>query len=203
MKYVFGLSSLLVFSLGCTDKEGDTSTEEASTEEASSEEAFAPAEGLWNSGEMTISNDSCGIFDGEEEEGQDEEENAPVTLTMVDATTFTISDADMSISCTLSGMDFTCDPMTEENDFSGDGMVAVLTMSMTPTGTFTSTTAGDLTNQISYTCEGDDCAGFGINFPCEASNKQSTQFLFGRLLEHEVYYLHNYIIILNISSFKS
>ena len=172
MKYLLGL---VAFSIGCTaGKEStDTSTEEASTEEASSEEAFAPTEGQWASSDLNIISDTCNFGEGEDTGGE-EDQGGTVTLTMVDATTFSIVDEAMNLTCTLSGMDFTCEDMSEViADWNDQGMVAVITMTMTQSGTFSSSTEGSLSMGYGLTCEGDDCEGVAemaqMTLPCESS----------------------------------
>ena len=151
---------------------GDKDDDTAGGDDSGTSGAFAPAEGEWDTGELTVVTDTCGFFEEDPGDTGGEEDSELVTLTVTSETTFTLTQAGdgLNTTCTLDGMSFTCEPETETEDFSGKGIDAVLTTQFAYDGAFTSTTTGTVSFDIDVTCAGKDCALFKkkVPLPCEA-----------------------------------
>jgi len=144
-----------------------------------SKDSFAPEEGTWTS-TPGASDDGCGI--GSFDDGEDA---GTVTLEMNsagDGFTF-IPDEDEDdtagpvepIDCDLDGMDFTCTvDMGGDEETALEEVDATILNSGTMTGSFSDSTTGELTMEITIDCEGADCgdvaSAFQLSgFPCSSS----------------------------------
>lgn len=83
-----------------------------------------------------------------------------------------------SVDCTLEGADFDCDALTASQDLTGNGFDAVITLSLSQSGTWTDPDAHEGSFTYTFACEGDDCAPGGLDgsvygpnatFPCDVS----------------------------------
>lgn len=181
MKYLLTFATLMTAACFNTGKE-DTGEEEEEEEET----AFAPSEGLWEAAEPEITGGDCDFGDDEEEDTGEEEEEGDedhMNLTINDDGTFSITPLEddeeaFTFNCTLSGMDFICDPTTMEEPMDGGDMTLV--QEMVFSGTFSSETAftGGLVMDMS--CVGADCASladFGIVLPCSMTGTVEGSFV--------------------------
>ena len=173
------LFSGLLTNVGCGDDSKDTGEEEVDgTEETDTTAAgFTPQEGLWlQTTEPVVVSDTCNMpgEDDEDDDEEDEDEDGGVLLTMTGEGTFSLNPVDDSedspvFSCSLDGMSFTCD--TVSNQMPDEEMDLTLIMSMTIAGTFTSETAGDVGMTMGFDCEGPDCSLMelaGMELPCSS-----------------------------------
>jgi hypothetical protein len=148
--------------VACGDKTDDT----ASESEETTETAFAPQEGGWDVTEPVVTEDTCGMG---EEETTGEGTVATLTLTGDAVYSLTIGeDTDsMTFTCTLAGMDLTCDPISESESEPEADMTFTTTFSVSTTFSSETELAGNLGMDMS--CEGADCAmleQFGMTMPC-------------------------------------
>ena len=155
MKYIVAFSSLMVINIGCAEKENDV---------------FAPTEGDWVTNSIDVTTDTCG-FASEEEEN----DAGIMTLSMIDASNFTLTEEEMIFECTLSGQDFTCADFLGAEDPTGGEMDVTLTATMSQTGSFSSASEGMVNLGYSANCEGADCdstiemMGEEMIIPCEVT----------------------------------
>ena len=157
------LSGLAVMGLVACDggkDSGDTTT------------TFTPSEGEWSATEDAFT-DSCGFFESDSD-------SSTVTLTMIDSVTFNVVDEEIDLTCTLDGMNFTCDNSTETISLKDKGLSGTLTSTSTSNGTFVSETEGSFVVTIDLTCDGDGCATIeefeSMTFPCAYSSELSLSF---------------------------
>ena len=89
-----------------------------------------------------------------------------------DGDDFTWSESDLTLNCSHTDPDFTCDSYEEFEDYTQDGLDALLGFSFTYEGEFDSNTTLDGTAMFDLSCGGSDCAslasGLELNegFPC-------------------------------------
>ncbi|MFT5685440.1 MAG: hypothetical protein ACI8RZ_006391 [Myxococcota bacterium] len=171
------LLSVVFLLAACGDKEDDSgTTDSGDTTDTdttdTTDESITPEDGDWYSGEKVIEKDTCGFGDEGEDTGSKDDS---VTLTVTSETTFTLDDGDkFNASCTFdSAGAFICEPQVEMSDYTTHGVDAILTISQSFGGSFSSSTEGNLTLSIDASCEGGDC-GFltkkgGITLPCTTS----------------------------------
>ncbi|MFH1466954.1 MAG: hypothetical protein ABIO70_21405 [Pseudomonadota bacterium] len=183
---------LLVLSLAallsaCDAKEDDTSAPEGDTDadtdtdtdtdadadadadtDADADADLVPVEGRWAYDEGELMEDSCGMDDGttgDNDGGFALANTGPGTFTVVP------DDGGDPIACTITGMDFDCTPrLQEEEDLSGDGLDAVITVTVAPSGTFLSASSMEGFQNGLADCAGTDCdrveVHSGLDFPC-------------------------------------
>jgi hypothetical protein len=146
--------------IACGDKTDDTSTEGG--EETAS---VQPQEGAWTMTSIEFTTDTCGMDEGDTGATDD---TAALNLTKNEDGSYTmVVDEELTLSCALSGADFTCDPVTMSEEDADAGMTFIQTINLS--GVFESNTAfnGDIGMEMS--CEGENCAmleQFGMTMPC-------------------------------------
>lgn len=155
--------------IGCDGSKDDTGEPDTTDTDTTTDDSITPAEGEWYGGDEVIGKDTCNFGDDGKDTGGDDE---PVTLTLTSDSTFTLTDDDkFNVSCSFETTGtFTCDDQSEVSDFTVHGVDAILTMTQSFGGTFTSSTEGTINLSISATCEGADCDFVskqgGITLPC-------------------------------------
>jgi hypothetical protein len=127
-----------------------------------------PTEGRWAYDEGEVVEDSCNLDDGSWGEG-----DGGFALVNTDTGTFTIvpDDGGDPFVCTMSGYDFACEARLEdEEDLSAYGLDAVITVTITPDGTFLTASSMEGSQVGEAVCTGADCATaetiMGWEFPC-------------------------------------
>lgn len=184
MKYLLTFATLMM--TACLDTEKEDSDDEDEEEEETS--SFTPSEGLWLV-DVTITEDSCGFFSGEEGGMDTAEESADeMTLTNTGDGSFSVTMdggtdengqemEDYVFTCSLLGKSFTCDPSTNSFEITPD---SIISQSMNFSGSFSSAIVFSGNTQIDVSCEGTDCAGladFGFELPCSASGEAEGSFV--------------------------
>ena len=145
---------------------------------------FSPAEGSWSYSNLAYTMDECGL---EADFSAEALEVIVWTLTLTDDGMDLAAPALDPVSCTLDGMDFTCDvTLTVEASEWPDGSANkgdpdVTTQSLgTVLGTFSDEETGSLTFSVTSTCEGADCEAFladqGATSPC--TTELATDFIY-------------------------
>ncbi len=134
-------------------------------------EVTTPTEGHWSS-TSEVASDSCGFTGDTGDTGGGE---GGFTLTMTDDTHFTVQldepdeDGWDTMSCTLSGSDFTCEQHGDENPVDGFDATIVATQDVSGTFPTWSTMEGQVV--VAVDCTGADCATVikyaQIDLPCE------------------------------------
>lgn len=152
--------------VACGDKTDDTASESEETTEEATEDAFAPQEGGWDVTEPVVTEDTCGM--GEEETTG---EGTVATLTMTGDAAYSLAIGEegdsMTFTCTLAGMDLTCDPLSESESEPEADMTFTTTFSVSTTFSSETELVGNL--GMDMTCEGADCAmleEMGMTMPC-------------------------------------
>ena len=154
--------------IACGDKSEDTAAEET-TEET----AFAPQEGGWDVSPLTITEDTCGMG---EDEGDGEDEGGIANLTKNEDGSYLLAVGEegdmMEFTCSLGGMDLTCDAITKVEEDTESEMT--WTTSMEVGVTFSSET--ELTGSLGMdlNCEGNGCAALaemGMTMPCSLTGE--------------------------------
>jgi hypothetical protein len=112
--------------------------------------------------------DSCGLDDGSFGDN-----DGFFSLVNTGEGTFTVvpDDTGEAFSCTLAGVDYTCDPrIQEQEDLGKYGFDAVVTVTIAPSGTFLTASTMDGQQNGEASCEGTDCATAAavmqLEFPC-------------------------------------
>jgi hypothetical protein len=153
---VFGLSILC----GCPVGANDTATPDPDTE------AFVPTEGHWSYDSQETTVDTCDTH-GEPRAGG-------FVLTVTGAASFdlTTDEGYGTFTCALDGLVFLCDARRAwEEDFSDEGMDAVLYNLASAEGTFLASDRLEGTHTGQLGCDGADCdeawAWMGVTPPCE------------------------------------
>ena len=165
MRFQF-LFTVLSLTLACSGDKADTAD--------SGEEAFAPMEGPWSWSNSAYTTDECAM-----------EASFPVSVVEALVWTLTITDDGFELatatgdplSCTLSGMDATCESTTVTDitewpaDSGIDGDPDVTTTSENILiGTFVDAHSGAATATANASCEGADCEAYldatGAVSPC-------------------------------------
>lgn len=148
--------------MACGDKTDDTSTEEGGEETTSIE----PQDGSWTMTALETTEDTCGMEEGDT--GSADNDSDPLTLTNNADGTFSLAiDEDITFTCSLSGSDFTCDPVVMSEEDAEMNMTFNQTFNLS--GMFSSNTALDANVDIEMSCEGEGCAmleQFGMTMPC-------------------------------------
>lgn len=152
--------------IACGEKSEDTAAEET-TEEA----AFAPQEGGWDVSALNITEDTCGMGDGE---GDDEGGLANLTKNEDGSYLLAVGEEGdmMEFTCSLGGMELTCDAITEVEEDTDSQMT--WTTSMEIGVTFTSETELDGSMGMDVSCEGEGCAmlaDLGMTMPCSINGE--------------------------------
>ena len=130
------------------------------------EEPFAPTEGAWTRVDGDVTEDTCGMDDGDTDGDQ------PVVLTLTDhgdGTLSVVNEEDVTWTCTLPNMDFVCDAqVTQSTDV--PNLDAVVEAAATPSGSFSSEEEMSGQTSVELTCEGEECATVEerqeVTFPC-------------------------------------
>lgn len=182
MKYIFTLATIMV-ATACFDSEKE---EDTASEENNEEQGFAPSEGTWEVSPPDFEGD-CLMGDGGSDTGdvgdEDPEEDDEPGLVQIsvegDALSLEIIEDDgenILVSCTLSDMDFSCEPVSIEEGF--EGADAALVQEMNLSGTFSSATEFSGVLSMDLSCSGADCDAFGGNLglPCSMSGPFSAEF---------------------------
>jgi hypothetical protein len=152
-----------------TDSDSDTDTDSDSDTDTDSDTGpfTAPSSGTWFYDEGTATTDTCSLAStGVQGDGNFElADNGNGTFTV------TPSDGTDPFTCTLTGRDFTCaERFVWDEDYSGSGFDAVLSVLATAQGTFASETSMSGTQAATGTCTGTQCAlaaaFLGVTFPC-------------------------------------
>ena len=131
----------LVLATGCPADDGKEGTEPTDT--------FAPTSGTWTEGPATYAEDGCGI--------EDDTGGGTFELT-AEAGGFRYVDGDTETSCTLTGQDFTCEPLVLVQSMDGYGLDAEVTSTASLSGSFASADEASFDVVLSVSCEGPDCA---------------------------------------------
>jgi hypothetical protein len=150
--------------VACGDKD------DSGTADSGTTAGVVPLEGDWLPSNAALVNDGCNLYPSGLE--TNEGEATPGTLTLIDDSTFTITDDDgLELSCALeTSGSFSCDPSEDTQDFLEKGADILLTRATTYSGVFGSPTSGNLSMTQDFSCDGADCDLFekkeDTAFPC-------------------------------------
>ena len=156
---------LVLCLLGCTDKVG---TDTGSTDDDSDDDGtiYTAQEGSWTLAPATIEQDECGL--GSQLASGDEQ---PLTVASSSAGLVLTFEGMDGWDCSQTGNALDCeDQLTEETDFSGNGLDAVISGNMGLSGNLSSNTSMKLNLSAFFVCEGEDCEPVveaeGLDVPC-------------------------------------
>ena len=146
--------------MACGDKTEDTAGEEGETV------TVEPQEGGWTMTSIEFTTDTCGMDEGGDTGAADD--TAALNLTKNDDGSYSLLlDEDLTFACSLSGSDFSCDPLVMSEEDSDMDMTFTQTFNIG--GVFASNTEFNGDVGMDMTCEGADCAmlaDFGMTMPC-------------------------------------
>jgi len=152
----------------------------------SDKDDFAPKEGDWEVVLVSL-DDGCGLY-GDAEPSSDTAETHTLTMDS-DGAGFTVETGvgvdtggaeSPIISCDLDGKDFTCqgdDASNQPWDLSEDGVDAIVYLTQSVGGSFSSETTGTLNSELAATCEGTECDTASdmmkVVLPCSSTSTAS------------------------------
>ncbi len=128
-------------------------------------------EGLWRVERGRVTKDPC--------EFADDKESEKMNLGWVSDVDFQFTGGkkdEVIYACSITGTDFTCDPNLDGDEFGG----AVISSTEILSGTFSTETSMTGSVYTNVECEGDGCAEFGADFPCEIEQVVTGTWLSGR-----------------------
>lgn len=166
--------------VACDDKDDSSTSDSGTTTE------LVPTEGQWQVGSQTLIDDGCGLHDEDtkgDDSDKDKDKDNTATLTLVDSDTFTIiPNEGPTLTCALEpDGSFVCDPFSKSNDFTENGIDAILTMTLTISGAFESSYSGSITLEEAMSCEGADCAMVeaqgGTTLPCTSLSESTISLI--------------------------
>lgn len=147
--------------MACGDKTEDTAEE-------SGDATVQPQEGAWSMTEIEFVSDTCGFEDGPDDTGSSDADTSMMNLTLnTDGTYGLVVDEELTFTCTLSGSDFTCEPLEMSESEPDSDMTFISKFNIS--GTFPTNTSFDGNVNMEMTCDGADCASladFGMTLPC-------------------------------------
>jgi hypothetical protein len=166
MRPINPMAPWMVFCLlSCTDKVG-SDTGSSADDSADDGTIYTAQEGDWTLAPATIEQDECGL--GSQLASGDAQ---PLTVAASSAGLVLTFEGMDGWSCTQSGNSLACeDQVTEESDYSGNGLDAVISGGLGLSGKLSSNTRMSLNLSAFFICEGEDCDAVveaeGLDVPC-------------------------------------
>ena len=169
--YALALTAALVLA-ACDSKDDTGEVTTGGPDQAGNVETLTPLEGAWYSENEIVVEDTCGYS---EDSDDSKKKNSPITLTLIDASTFTLVDEldpeSLNMTCALDVISgsFDCGVVSEVSDFTKENVDAVLYFEQALMGTMMSSTAGNISMTMDWSCEGKDCEMFtdeNTSLPC-------------------------------------
>ena len=159
----------LPFLVACPSNKDDTAGDTAP--DTAIVDAFAPNTGTWHVNDVVVLEDTCGIDDGKI--GKDPEGTLTITDNGDDSYGLSLAKHLPSFTCALVDTNLVCDEIQMSQDYSHQGVSAVMDATLTLGLAFSDEGTGETNWSADYTCAGDDCdtlaTSMKLTFPCNYS----------------------------------